>query len=214
MKTWPFALLPATVFAVLATHLGTGSPLQRWDEWFSQAVGLETPQAVRQALALLTHLGDPPVLWAFGAVVALALLARRHHALAVTWVCALLGNGLLNRALKDFFVRARPLIDGLPGPEHGYSFPSGHSSASLVAYGMLAWLAWHLAPRWRWPLTIVVSMVVLLVASSRVVLQVHFASDVVAGLCSGLTWALLCTGAAAWHRDRTRLQRQHRDPAR
>lgn len=197
MKTWWFALLPASVFVLLATHLGTGSPLQVWDDSFSNAVGQATPQGLRAMFALLTHLGDPPLLWAMGIAVAIGLLAKRHNALAATWVCALLGNGLLNRGLKGFFVRARPLIDGLPGPEHSFSFPSGHSSASLVAYGMLAWLVWRLAaPRWRWPATIFAAAIVSLVACSRIVLQVHYASDVVAGLCSGLTWMLLTIGVA------------------
>lgn len=197
MKALPLALLPAAFFAWLATHLGDGSPLQAWDENFSRAVGLHTPAAAREILAALTHLGDPPLLWAVGAVVAAALLLRRHRGLAVLWVAVLLGNGILTRGLKTFFVRARPLIDGLPGPAHGYSFPSGHSSASMVAYGMLAVLAWRLAPRhWRWPAAVAAGVVVLAVACSRVVLQVHFASDVFAGLCSGLAWMLLCIGTA------------------
>jgi len=196
MKAGWFALLPASVFVLLATHLGAGSPLQAWDDSFSHAVGVHAPPGLRQMFALLTHLGDPPVLWSWGALVAVGLVARRHHALAATWVFALLGNGLLNRGLKAFFVRARPLIDGLPGPEHGFSFPSGHSSASLVAYGMLAWLVWQLAPRWRWQATIAALAIVALVACSRIVLQVHYASDVVAGLCSGLTWMLLTVGVA------------------
>lgn len=207
MRIWWFALLPASVFVLLATHLGAGSPLQVWDDSFSHAVGVHTPQTLREMFSRLTHLGDPPVLWAIGALVAVGLIAKKHHALAATWVFALLGNGLLNRGLKAFFVRARPLIDGLPGPEHGFSFPSGHSSASLVAYGMLAWLVWQLAPRWRWPVTIAVLAIVGLVACSRIVLQVHYASDVVAGLCSGLTWMLLTLGAAQMLQrgDKTRI---------
>lgn len=197
MKIGWFALLPASVFVLLATHLGAGSPLQVWDDSFSHAVGMHTPPKLREMFALLTHLGDPPLLWALGTLVAVGLIARKHRALAAAWVFALLGNGLLNRGLKAFFVRARPLIDGLPGPEHSFSFPSGHSSASMVAYGMLAWLVWRLAaPHWRRPVTMAALTIVGLVACSRIVLQVHYASDVVAGLCSGLVWMLLTIGVA------------------
>ena len=203
VRTLPLALLPAAGFVALASHLGAGSPLQARDEAFTRAVGEHTPAFVHTACGWLTHLGDPPVLWAIGAVVALWLLMHAHRELMVVWIAALLGNGLLTRLLKAVFERARPLIDGLPGPAHGYSFPSGHSSASLVAYGMLAYLAWRLAePSRRWPLAIAAGLIVFCVACSRIVLQVHYASDVLGGLCVGLAWMLACTGTAQWLRTR------------
>lgn len=207
-RALPLALLPAAVFVGLATHLGDGSPLQRWDESFSRSVGLDTPAAVHSASSWLTHAGDPAWLWVVGAVVAVLLLLRGHRGLTAVWVAALLGNGLATRLLKLFFERTRPLIDGLPGPAHGYSFPSGHSSASMVAYGMLAYLGWRLlAPRWHLPLVLAAVVVVLTVACSRIVLQVHFASDVLGGLSVGLTWMLLCIGTAQMLRARPRPRR-------
>ena len=191
------AALPAAVFVALATHLGDGSPLQAWDESFTHSVGLHTPDFVHTASSWLTHAGDPAWLWVVGVCVAVLLLLRGHREVAAVWVAALLGNGLLTRLLKLFFERARPLIDGLPGPAHGFSFPSGHSSASLVAYGMLAYVGWRLlAARWRLPLVLAAVVVVFTVACSRIVLQVHFASDVLGGLCVGLAWMLLCIGVA------------------
>ncbi len=185
--------LPATLFGAIASLLGEGRRLQRWDDAFSQAVGAHEPPAVRAAFGVLTHFGEPLVLWALGIVVMAALALRRHYGLALVWVAALLGNAVLTRLLKIAFARARPLIDGLPGPASGYSFPSGHSSASITAYTMLAYLGWRLlSPRWHLPLVLAAIVVALTVACSRVFLQVHYASDVTAGLCAGLAWTALC----------------------
>lgn len=195
-------LLCVATFAALAWNLGAGGPMQRGDEAFSRSIGAHTPPGVRAAFAVLTHLGEPLLLWALGAGVALALLLCRHRGLALVWVVGLLGNGVLNRLLKEIFARTRPLIDGLPGPVGGYSFPSGHSSASVVAYTLLAWLGWRLlAPRWQVPLAMAAVAVILTTACSRVFLQVHYPSDVLAGLCSGLAWTLLCITSAGRPRN-------------
>jgi undecaprenyl-diphosphatase len=195
--------LPVAVFATLAWLLEDGRRLQPWDEALSRAVGQHTPAAMRSVFGVLTHFGEPLLLWALGAVVTLALLLRRHRGLAAIWVVALLGNGVLTRLLKLVFARSRPLIDGLPGPASGYSFPSGHSSASIVAYTLLAYLGWRLlVPRWHAPLVVAAVAIALTVACSRVFLQVHYASDVLAGLCSGGAWAALCIAAAEYLRQR------------
>ena len=193
----------AVVFAVLASLLGDSRLLQRFDDTLSASIGRHTPAAVLAAFGLLTHFCEPLLLWAMGAGVALALVARRHRGLALVWVAALLGNGVLNRVLKEIFSRTRPLIDGLPGPASGFSFPSGHSSASMVAYAMLAWLGWRLlGARWRTPLAMAATAIILTTACSRVFLQVHFASDVLAGLCSGLAWTVVCITSAEHLRAR------------
>ncbi|WP_046059474.1 phosphatase PAP2 family protein, partial [Paracidovorax citrulli] len=89
----------------------------------------------------------------------------------------------------------------------GYSFPSGHSSSSMVAYGMLAYLAVRLLPaRWHLPALLAAASVVFTVGWSRVVLQVHYASDVLAGWVTGGTWLVCCVlvtnGVGHWQRSR------------
>lgn len=118
------------------------------------------------------------------------------------------GNGALNIALKQVFGRIRPThLEGF-GLAQGFSFPSGHSSGSVVAYGMLAYLALRLLPaRWHLPALMAAVALAFTVAVSRVFLRVHFASDVAAGIASGATWLAVCITSielAQWDR-----QRQH-----
>ncbi|WPB57962.1 phosphatase PAP2 family protein [Xylophilus sp. GOD-11R] len=196
-------VLLATGFATIASQLGDGRQLQRCDEFLSHAIGQYTPSGVKAVFGHLTHLGDPLLLWGGGIVIAVILSIKRHRGLAAVWAVALLGNAILNRVLKEIFARTRPLIDGMPGPVDGFSFPSGHASASMVAYAMLVWLAWHLQrTRWRPPIAMAATAIVLTTASSRVFLQVHYASDVLAGLCSGAAWTTVCILSAAHLRRR------------
>ncbi len=192
----------ALIFAALASQLGEGHAMVEGDRAIADALRTGVPQAVHAVFAALTHLADPATLTALGAAMALGLWTQRRFALATVWVFAVAGNGLLNVALKDIFERARPLPADGATLLADFSFPSGHASGAVVAYGMLAYLAMRiLAPRWHLPAWATAGTLVGLVGASRVVLGVHFASDVIAGFASGTAWLALCiTGAelARW----------------
>ncbi len=184
------------VFVWLASALTPGSPLIRFDQAMSDALRAHlAPQAV-QVAAALTHLGDPTTLTVLCVVGTLVLVARRQSGLALVWVLAIAGNAILNPSLKQLIGRARPLDPEGALLVQGLSFPSGHSSGAVVAYGMLAYLALRLLPKaWHLPVLVAAVVLALTVGISRVVLRVHFASDVAAGFTSGTAWlALSITG--------------------
>jgi len=193
-----FALIfgAAAVFAQIAERLGTGEALGRLDQAFTASISTSTPAQALRVFAWLTHFGDRATQWTIGIGVTLLLLAARHRELALGWAAAVAGNGMLNTALKNVFERSRPIHDHGLVTETGWSFPSGHSSGSVVIYGMLAYLAIRLLPdRWQLPAVLAATMVAYTTGCSRVFLQVHFASDVIAGFCSGTAWLAVCIGS-------------------
>ena len=186
-------LAGAGIFAELAGQLEPGEELGQADQALTDALRASVPQPALHVFAALTHLGDTATLTGLCIGVAIALVALGRRWLALGWVVALAGNGLLNQTLKQIFGRVRPLDpDGLVLAQ-GFSFPSGHSSGSVVAYGMLAYLALRLLPA-RWHLPVVAAAVALAftVGASRMFLRVHFASDVIAGFASGAAWLAVC----------------------
>ncbi|MDB5892189.1 MAG: phosphoesterase, PA-phosphatase related protein [Polaromonas sp.] len=193
-----FALMTAaaSLFAEVAENVGDGSKLGQLDLVFSNTVAAHVSQATLQVFAMLTRLGDPLVLGICGAVVALVLIWQRHYLLCAAWALAAGGNALLNPTLKIIFARARPVHENGLAHATGYSFPSGHSSGSVVVYGMLAYVLVKLLPaRWsaaRLPVVLAATALAYSVGCSRVFLQVHFASDVLAGFASGATWLVMC----------------------
>jgi membrane-associated phospholipid phosphatase len=194
MATAALALLAGA--AVLAQLAESGQSTGYWgrlDEAIAQQLRTHADLAALQWFAALTHLGDVWVLTAVALLVAAALWWRQRRALAVGWVVAMAGNGLLTKILKDMFARVRPEHVHGAAQAQGYSFPSGHSSASMVAYAMLAYLAVRLLPRpWHLPAVCVAGALVFTTGYSRVVLHVHYLSDVLAGWLLGGTW-MVCT---------------------
>ncbi|MDB5885049.1 MAG: phosphoesterase, PA-phosphatase related protein, partial [Polaromonas sp.] len=196
-----FALIigAATLFAEIAENLGDGRQLGELDQLFSDTLVSSVPLAARRVFAAVTHFGDTFTLTGLCIAGALALLWQRRYSLCAGWVVAIIGNALLNWSIKNIFERTRPVHDNLLAFADGWSFPSGHASGSVVAYGMLAYLAVRLLPAaWdplRLPLVALAAALAFTVGCSRVFIQVHFATDVLAGFTSGLAWLAVCIGA-------------------
>ena len=197
-------LLGIGVFTGLASQVGAASPLTRADQALTEALRTHAPTPALHLFATLTHLADTATLTGLCIGIAVALLALGQRGLALDWVVAVAGNGLLNQTLKQIFSRARPVVPDAWVTEHGFSFPSGHSSGALVAYGMLTYLALRLLPaRWHLPVLLLAVTLAFTVGASRVFLQVHFASDVIAGFASGGVWLVACLMGIGFIRGRT-----------
>lgn len=112
---------------------------------------------------------------------------NRFHSLSVAMV-GLTSIGLLY-LLKNIFRRHRPL-EPLTHKVIGYSYPSGHSFSSFTFFGLLTYIIWKtdLPKFWKWMLSILFISLATAIAISRVYLHVHFASDVIAGLCLSIIW--------------------------
>lgn len=191
------ATIGIAMFTAIGRRLVPNHPMVLADHALADAIGAHAAPATLQWFALLTHAGDPIVLTAIGVIVFVVLWRRGRRALAATWALALAGNALLNPLLKLAFERARPPAEGVFATASGFSFPSGHTSGAMVAYGMLGYLALRvLPPRWQCATLILSAAVVFTTACSRVMLRVHFASDVIAGLASGGVWLMACIAAA------------------
>jgi len=205
-----FALIigAASLFAEIAENLGDGRKLGQLDLLFSDTIRSTVPLGALRVFALLTHFGDTATLTSLCVVGALVLLRLRQRGLCLGWVLAFVGNAVLNRTLKAIFERTRPLHDNALAFADGWSFPSGHASGSVVAYGMLAYLLVRLLPvRFagaHLPVVALAAALAFTIGSSRVFLQVHFASDVLAGFASGSAWLAVCIGALELRRYRQR----------
>lgn len=184
-------------FAWLASALTPGSLLIRFDQAVADALRANLAPWALQVFATLTHLADTAALTVLCVVGTLVLVARRRRGLALAWLLAIAGNGVLNQSLKRLIGRVRPLDPEGALLAQGLSFPSGHSSGAVVAYGMLAYLALRFLPKaWHLPVLVAALVLAFTVGISRVVLRVHFASDVAAGFASGSAWLALCITSA------------------
>lgn len=184
------------LFFGLADEIGVGESLAAFDIALNDALRAQVPRDTLALFAVITHLGDRNFLVGLGTVVFTTLLARRRAGLAAAWLYATLGGALLNPLLKAVFARSRPLHDHGLVEATGWSFPSGHASGALLVYGMLAYLVVrHTRVVLHLPVATVAIVLVILVGASRVILQVHYLSDVLAGYMSAAAWIAICIAA-------------------
>ena len=89
-----------------------------FDVGLAQSLGQTVSPTDVTLFGAATHLADPATLTVMGLAVAVALWAYRQRALAVFWVAALVGNGGINKLLKNLYERSRPSAEILHQPMH------------------------------------------------------------------------------------------------
>ena len=84
---------------------------------------------------------------------------------------------------------------------HEFGFPSGHAFTAIVLYGALLYVGWsQWSPTWyRWGLALSTGLLILTIGWSRLILRVHYPTDVVGGYLLGIAWlALLGVALRHW----------------
>jgi undecaprenyl-diphosphatase len=183
------------LFAGITEDVLHHAPLTQFDatllEWFHAH---STASGVIIFLAI-SWLGSPLVLSVLGAAVAISMAVRRSWILFAGWIAALIGAGFLDELLKEAIRRPRPPYAFAILQGHSFSFPSGHAMASLIAYGMAAYvlaLFWKKRSSARIVVIFTSLILVLAIGISRLYLGVHYFSDVVAGYAAGAVWLSVC----------------------
>jgi undecaprenyl-diphosphatase len=129
-------------------------------------------------------------------VIAVAVLAQRripNRSALLFLLLVVVGQNLLANGIKLLVDRARPDIDRLTGFA-GSSFPSGHATAAAATYAAIALLlSRRRGVATRAALVGGAVAIAVSVAASRVLLGVHWLTDVMAGLALGWAWFALCS---------------------
>jgi membrane-associated phospholipid phosphatase len=147
---------------------------------------------------VLNVLGGGWVLIPLRIVVAVFLAVRRRWRALVTWLLIWLVAEVALVVFKAWYARPRP-----PGPlvgVNGFSFPSGHAvatAATAIALVLVLLPAGHHRRQWE----VYAALFSFAMAMSRVYLNAHWFSDVVAGTLLGAGIALTVAGAVTEVRD-------------
>jgi len=188
------------IFATLADEVSEGDTRQ-FDEWVLSALrDPANPQVVRGPRWLqlgaedITALGGPTVLGLTVLAVTGYLFLHGLYRNGMFIFVASVGGWVLNWSLKMAFARARPSIVPHLREVLSSSFPSGHALTSAAVYLTLGALLMRIAEgRLAKYYCMAMAMLVTgLVGCSRVLLGVHYPTDVLAGWVIGMSWALLC----------------------
>ncbi len=199
----------ATIFAVtLGAFLHVvedfldNDPIVRWDVEFSRWLHLHSEGALVSFFKVATLAGSVAFLALLAVGVAYYFFRRRMANEAALILVSALGIEILNGGLKLLFHRPRPELAYVHLDT--YSFPSGHSAGATAIYAVVFYL---LAARrgvsigWRTGAALGLVALVVLIAFSRLYLEVHYLSDVLAGCSLGAAWASGCLFVYESRRD-------------
>ncbi len=183
---WGWGLICIVIFTWMAIWQSAGvTPL---DNAMADLAGAVQTPVITPIFKGITFLGES---YTFVAVGVAVLLLSRFHRWGLFFSFGALGAGLLNQLLKFLVARPRPALEFLTKAS-GYSFPSGHSMSGVAIYGFGVYLLWrsHL-PKWlKYTAMTGITILIPLIGISRVALNVHHASDILAGWSMGGLWLL------------------------
>ena len=183
----------AIVGWILSTIDGDGEfarldqSLAKWGSEHATTLSTSTLKAV-------TLLGDSLMLVALMSVLGLFVMWKRpgtNWSIVGFLLTVGVGVSLINNSLKWLVMRDRPEVEHLVA-SGGSSFPSGHSAAAAACWAAIAVVVAGRLPLGTRRFSAAAAVgVAVFVAASRVMLGVHWLTDVIAGVVIGWTWFFL-----------------------
>jgi membrane-associated phospholipid phosphatase len=181
------------VFAVLAYLIRTNAHLLGIDNGVAKWGHRHATSTSTHVLGDVTQLGSIYVVVGLSVALAVAETFRQRTVWVVLFIAAALGGEeILTLTVKQLADRVRPAFNPAAATL-GPSFPSGHSATAAAFYATAALLIgrWRLRPT-RAVIAGMAAAIAVGVAASRVLLDVHWLTDVIAGLSLGWAWFAVC----------------------
>ena len=160
-----------------------------FDCYMYQVISRFISSNTTNVMILISFLGSGEFLTALSFIFIIAFFKKERDSFySAMIVINLLLSSLINVSIKYLIHRERPNILKLI-EIGGFSFPSGHSMASMSFYGFLIYLtSKNYKGKVKYLIIAVLAIVILLIGLSRIYLGVHYASDVIGGFSLGIAW--------------------------
>jgi len=180
------------VLLALLTLLVRQGIVNNWDKWLLAWFHSRQNPFMDNFFYTVTWIGSLKLLLPIDAVLSTLLLIRGHHREFYLFNLGFIGAVTMTYLIKFLLARERP--DGVLSPEAlplDPSFPSAHTTQAF-AFAFMLWLvAAGLGGQWRVAFAFVLLVLAVSVAVSRMYMQVHFPSDILAGILVALSWGAL-----------------------
>lgn len=187
-KRWSILLICLIVFLFILGNV-LNNKITAFDTNIYNAINIVKNDIATNMFKVITEFGSAKIL----IIIALASLFIVKNKKIGIAICANLASiGVLNQILKNIIQRPRPIEFRLV-EESGYSFPSGHSMASMAFYGLIIYFIYKNIKNKtvRNSICIVLSALIFLIGISRIYLGVHYASDVIAGFLVSIAYLIV-----------------------
>ena len=198
------ALYSAALFSGLTEEVLEAGGVVRVDNFINVGFGPWRVEPLISVFLWVTALGSSPAIVS-ATIIATGFLwaQRRLHLIAPLWITCVgaiattsIGKLLIGRHRPEFTIDVTAPFS---------SFPSGHATAAMAVYGFLAYAIARALPNIRerfeiayWTVTLIA-----LIGLSRIVLGVHYLSDIAGGFLVGGFWLLNGFSIAEWTQPHT-----------
>ena len=194
MKNRKWIILGLSILFIILTILVKLDFLDSFDTFFYNIVAFNINDVLVNIYKVITFLGSTTFIIAMCIffLVLFVILKKKNYGFIVTGVVII--STLVNNLIKLIIRRERPLVTTFV-TEHSFSFPSGHTMAATTLYGILLYfvLKSNMNKKLKVILSIVLGLLPVLVAISRVYLGAHFMSDVIGALIASTILLLVET---------------------
>lgn len=184
------ACLLGIAFIILTILIKTNS-LVNFDSNVYNLVTREMNDGLTAFYKVCTFLGSTAFMVSLCALLFVTFIILKRKDIAIIEASVLIISTVINNVVKLIIRRERPEVLKLV-IEKSFSFPSGHTMASVTMYGILIYLInkSNLDKRLKIIFSIILGIIPILVMLSRIYLGAHYASDVI-GACILSTTLLL-----------------------
>jgi len=186
------------LFGGVVEDFATSDPFVSIDHATAQLVANYRMPELIPLFIWITALGSSIVVLPLLFLSALILRLLKRQWLMLPLFISSAGATLMSALGKMAFQRPRPLEAVLL--EQSYSFPSGHATIAVAFYGFLGYMLMRSTTSWRQQVNrfFLSAVIIALIGLSRIVLGVHYLSDVWAGYLVGTMWLIIAISISEW----------------
>ncbi len=179
------------LFSKMIEDVIDGELITTVDVWINAKMALLWNPLLNKIMIFITNIASPVNLLVLSSILFGVLMYKKKWYYSLLLLCSMSGGILFALLFKFIIHRARP--DNAFIEVTGYSFPSGHATMSIIFFSLLlySWKDDIKTKTLRYTFIISNIIIFLLIGTSRVYLNVHWLSDVLAGFGLGLFWLTL-----------------------
>ncbi len=175
-------------------------PIARWVAEHRPPVDASHKMPLSITIAsLFTQLGSVPMIGTAAAIAAVYLTLKRNWRLMIWGAVTLIGEPIINYLLKSAFALPRPTLEtSVYELNRGFTYPSGHTMAVAVTYGIIAAMCVEFFPRISKIAWAALMIFCLLFGIAMLYIGVHYLSDLLGAYAVSACWLgiMLCVPGA------------------
>ena len=138
-------------------------------------------QALTTFSKFVAIITEPIVILILALVISIFLYTNKQKSQAILLASTFIITAATIKLLKNIFQVERPISTLIQ--ETGYSFPSGHTTFAVVFFGLITYI--FAKPKHKISATIISIALISIIAFTRLYLQTHWLTDIIAGLITG-----------------------------